>query len=215
MAEFPKDPTAADLRAIFTQAFKGSNKAYDAFIQRNNPDLKLENSPVADMVTSSPIAGGIKQILPERVGDTKLGQVVASNLPDRLRGAFLAAKLGGLSEADKQQYRDLRAANPELRQATVEVGRVPLQDGITEVDLGPGNYRAKAAQAAGVVAADLASDGMRNVWWFLNAPQAVAQVAMFQGMRQATANAAEGDPCLLYTSPSPRDATLSRMPSSA
>ena len=24
-----------------------------------------------------------------------------------------------------------------------------------------------------------------------------------------------GDPCLLYTSPSPRDATLSRMPSSA
>lgn len=196
MAEFPKDPTAADLRAIFTQAFKGSNKAYDAFIQRNNPDLKLENSPVADMVTSSPIAGGIKQILPERVGDTKLGQVVASNLPDRLRGAFLAAKLGGLSEADKQQYRDLRAANPELRQATVEVGRVPLQDGITEVDLGPGNYRAKAAQAAGVVAADLASDGMRNVWWFLNAPQAVAQVAMFQGMRQATANAAEGDPNL-------------------
>ena len=196
MAEFPKDPTAADLRAIFTQAFKGSNKAYDAFIQRNNPDLKLENSPVADMVTSSPIAGGIKQILPERVGDTKLGQVVASNLPDRLRGAFLAAKLGGLSEADKQQYRELRAENPELRQATVEVGRVPLQDGITEVDLGPGNYRAKAAQAAGVVAADLASDGMRNVWWFLNAPQAVAQVAMFQGMRQATANAAEGDPNL-------------------
>ena len=25
----------------------------------------------------------------------------------------------------------------------------------------------------------------------------------------------EGNPCLLYTSPSPRDATLSRMPSSA
>jgi len=28
-------------------------------------------------------------------------------------------------------------------------------------------------------------------------------------------NAAEGNTCLLYTSPSPRDATLSRMPSSA
>ncbi len=196
MAEFPKDPTAADLRAIFTQAFKGSGKAYDAFIQRNNPDLKLENSPVADMVTSSPIASGVKQILPERVGDTRLGQAVATNLPDRLQRAFLEAKLGGLSDADKQQYRELRAENPELRQATVEVGRVPLQDGINEVDLGPGNYRAKAAQAAGVVAADLASDGMRNVWWFLNAPQAVAQVAMFQGMRQATAKAAEGDPNL-------------------
>ena len=38
---------------------------------------------------------------------------------------------------------------------------------------------------AGVVGADLASDGMRNIWWFLNAPQAIAQVAMFQGMRDA------------------------------
>ena len=196
MAEFPKDPTAADLRAIFTQAFKGSGKAYDAFLQRNNPDLKLENSPVADMVTSSPIASGVKQILPNRVGDTKVGQVIADVLPDRLRRGFLEANLGGLSEEDKATYRDLRAENPELRQATVEVGRVPLQDGINEVDLGAGNYRAKAAQAAGLVAADLASDGMRNVWWFLNAPQAIAQVAMFQGMRQATANAAEGDPNL-------------------
>ena len=57
-----------------------------------------------------------------------------------------------------------------------------------EVDLGAGNYRAKAAQVAGVVGADLASDGMRNIWWFLNAPQAIAQVAMFQGMRDAAKN---------------------------
>ena len=56
------------------------------------------------------------------------------------------------------------------------------------MDLGPGNYRAKAAQAAGIIGADLATDGMRNIWWFLNAPQAVAQVAMFQGMRDATKN---------------------------
>ena len=32
---------------------------------------------------------------------------------------------------------------------------------------------------------------------------------------RAHANFAEYTPCLLYTSPSPRDATLSRMPSSA
>ena len=30
---------------------------------------------------------------------------------------------------------------------------------------------------------------MRNIWWFLNAPQAIAQVAMFQGMRQASEKA--------------------------
>ena len=79
------------------------------------------------MVTSSPIASGVKQILPERVGDTKLGHVIASNLPERLQRAFLEAKLGGLFDADKQQYRELRAENPELRQATVEVGRVPAR----------------------------------------------------------------------------------------
>ena len=32
---------------------------------------------------------------------------------------------------------------------------------------------------------------------------------------RATQRAGSDDPCLLYTSPSPRDATLSRMPSSA
>ena len=81
----------------------------------------------------------------------------------------------------------MRAADPELRQATVEIGKVPVAGG-QEADLGAGNYRAKAAQAAGVIGADLATDGMRNIWWFLNAPQAVAQVAMFQGMRDAAKN---------------------------
>ena len=37
--------------------------------------------------------------------------------------------------------------------------------------------------------------------------------SLFYG--QATASQGEANICLLYTSPSPRDATLSRMPSSA
>ena len=196
MAEFPVDPTGADLRAIFAQAFKGSGKAYNNYIQAQNPDLRLERSPAAEMAASSPIGSAIKQALPNRVGDTRVGQIIADNLPERMRRGFLGIGLGGLSDEELGEFSKARAEDPELRRATVELGKVPLQDGITEVDLGPGNYRAKAAQAAGVVAADMASDGMRNVWWFLNAPQAVAQVAMFQGMRQASANAAQGDPNL-------------------
>ena len=33
--------------------------------------------------------------------------------------------------------------------------------------------------------ADLASDGLRNIWWFLNAPQALTQLAMLQGTQNA------------------------------
>lgn len=38
----------------------------------------------------------------------------------------------------------------------------------------------------GTVAADLARDGMRNIWWFINAPQALTQIAAKQGIASAT-----------------------------
>ena len=46
----------------------------------------------------------------------------------------------------------------------------------------------------------------------------VVQLMLMDMQVMAVSAVAEGDlhnPCLLYTSPSPRDATLSRMPSSA
>ena len=36
--------------------------------------------------------------------------------------------------------------------------------------------------ALGTVAADLSQDGMRNIWWFINAPQALTQIATKQGI---------------------------------
>ena len=50
-----------------------------------------------------------------------------------------------------------------------------------------------------------AADGELNVAYFLEWPMPF----------QAAKVSGEYDDCLLYTSPSPRDATLSRMPSSA
>lgn len=187
MAPFPADPNADDLSRIAERAFRSSGRAYDRYIQSNNPNLQLELSPVAEMATSSPITAAAKQILPHQVSDTELGQLIASVLPKKLQQKVGNIKLGGMSADELKEFADARAADPELRRSTIEVGKVPTASG-KEVDIGSGNYRAKAAQAAGVIGADLATDGMRNIWWFLNAPQAVAQVAMFQGMRQAAKN---------------------------
>ncbi len=186
MLSFPSEPTWRDLTTVAEQAFRSSGRAYDKFIQGRNPNLQIENSPVADMVTSSPITAFAKQALPNRVSDTEFGRTVASVFPEQLQRKIGNIPLGGMTDAEKAELSRFRAEDPELRRATLELGKVPLADG-GEAKLGPGNYRAKAAQAAGVIGADLATDGMRNIWWFLNAPQAVAQVAMFQGMRQAAA----------------------------
>ena len=37
--------------------------------------------------------------------------------------------------------------------------------------------REAAGAVLGTIAADIAGDGMRNIWWFINAPQALTQVA--------------------------------------
>lgn len=185
MAAFPSEPTWSDLEKIFSQSFGASGRSYDDAIRRAT-GTQVEISPVAQMASSSPIGFAAKQVLPNTVGDTQIGRLISSVLPDRLKKPVENIGLGGMSAEEKAAFAEARAADPELRIDSVELGKVPVGDSGAEVRLGPGNYRAKAAQAAGVVAADLASDGMRNIWWFLNAPQAVAQVAMFQGMKQAT-----------------------------
>lgn len=187
MATFPQNPTFADLANIAQQAFKSSGRAYEGFIRSQNPNLQLELSPVAEMASSSPITSALKQILPNRVSDTEIGRLIAGVLPDKLKRKVGNIELGGMRPDELEEFREARRRDVDLRRSTIEVGRVAAPGG-GEVDLGPGNYRAKAAQAAGVIGADLASDGMRNIWWFLNAPQAVAQVAMFQGMREAAKN---------------------------
>lgn len=187
MLSFPSEPTWRDLNAVTEQAFKSSGRAYDKYIQGQSPNLQLENSPVADMATSSPITAAAKQILPNKVSDTVVGQLIASVLPEKLKGKVGNIELGGMTADEKKFYSDARAQDSDLRRSTIELGKVPLANG-REVQLGKDSYLPKAAQAAGVIGADLATDGMRNIWWFLNAPQAVAQVAMFQGMRQAAKN---------------------------
>ena len=199
MLPFPEDPTLGDLGRVFEQSFKASGRAYDNYRSAASPDISLEKSPVAEMASSSPGLSALRQVLPYQAGDTAIGRLLASVLPDELQQKVERLSLGGMSPDEKLDYSDARAANPELRRNSVEIGRVPYGPAGEEAALGPNNRSARLAQAAGIAGADLAADGLRNIWWFLNAPQAVAQVAMFQGMRNATQqqarelNKAKGD----------------------
>ena len=188
MAQLPVDPTLADYGEIFRQAFKASPKAYEDKLRSGLTRLQIENPPVLDMFLGSPVAGALRQVAPEKVSDTMIGQLVSSVLPEQYKQKVGDIGLGGLSADEKALYSLLRENDPELRRNSVELGQVPVRGGVggfKEAQIPAGNVGARAAQIGGVVAADLASDGMRNIWWFLNAPQAVAQVAMFQGMNQA------------------------------
>lgn len=199
MLPFPEDPTLGDLGRVFEQSFKASGRAYDNYRSAASPDISLEKSPVAEMASSSPGLSALRQVLPYQAGDTVIGRLLASVLPDELQQKVERLSLGGMSPQEKIDYSDARAADPELRRNSVEIGRVPYGPAGEEVALGQNNRSARLAQAAGIAGADLAADGLRNIWWFLNAPQAVAQVAMFQGMRNATQqqarelNKAKGD----------------------
>ncbi len=186
MAQLPNDPTLGELGNIFRQAFKASGKGFEDFRQREG-GFEVERSPVSQMFAASPIASVTRQILPDKVGDTQIGRLISGVLPQRLQKPVENIGLGGYSAKDRREFSEARTQDPVLRESSVEIGKIPLgPDAAVEAPAGAGNYRAKAAQAAGVVAADLASDGMRNIWWFLNAPQAIAQVAMFQGISQAS-----------------------------
>ena len=60
----------------------------------------------------------------------------------------------------------------------------------------------------------LLSPRVKLLFWLTNAPYWYLCRAVVRHQLARSLGAASG-PCLLYTSPSPRDATLSRMPSSA
>ena len=140
------------------------------------------------MLERSPVVNYAKQVLPETFGSTQLGDWVANKLqqaaeahpelrPELNRTRALAAKipLGGWNSQQKEDYAEARIADPLVRQTTVEAGMIPTPDNSGEIrarrDIG-----AMAAQTAGVVAGDVASDGLRNIWWFVNAPQALANL---------------------------------------
>lgn len=151
--------------------------------------MDVEPSPIEDMLGSSALLDYVRQRLPYQLADTAPGrwlQRKSEQIPEGTLRADLVnqlqdLKLGGFEPENAALREQLRREDPLVRRNTVQVGLVPTSDGLGEVPVGD-SARAAAAQAGGVALGDAASDGLRNIWWFLNAPQAIASLAVLQAV---------------------------------
>ena len=73
---------------------------------------------------------------------------------------------------------------PPERQARIDayLEKFPAKQELAYTIKDAEGVRAKTGAILGTIAADIASDGMRNIWWFINAPQALTQVATQQAI---------------------------------
>jgi hypothetical protein len=160
-------------------------------------------SPISDMLGSSPVLDLIRQALPERVVETKAGKAVRNLLPAEPVKDSMAARAvaalnslpgGGYSEEYRQDLSKARAADSQLRADTVELGRI--MDPATGRERSTQTLRELGAQISGVTAGDLASEGLRNIWWFINAPQALSTLAVLSAVHGASQEYRKIDPGL-------------------
>lgn len=180
--------TIAELGNVFDHAARASNRQWRSTQREAAGVDDFELPPAQQMMDRSPIVNYARQVLPENLGATKAGDWVADVLqgvsdsqpqmrPTINRINALAEKmpLGGYSKEEVDAYAAARVQDTNLRRATVEAGKVPTPDNTGEI-MAKGNIGALAAQGAGTIAGDVMSDGARNIWWFVNAPQALANL---------------------------------------
>lgn len=183
--------SANDLVEGFLNTLTANPREQAHFVARSLGD-DYENPIVYDITQGSPLISAGRQVLANKLTDTKLGKWIVGQLPtnpdpkaisSRVRQVLESVPLGGYTQQELEQFRQARANDEQLRRNTVEIGLLPVAD-YKEVPIGDSN-RAALTQAAGVVAADVATDGLRNIWWFLNAPQAIAQIAVMNALHTA------------------------------
>lgn len=192
--QFPSNPSGQQLLKVYLDELRSSPKALESYLGRQAGDLGYEKAPMEGMLTGSPLVNAARQLLPEKVASTQWGQKLVASLPEKtpegVKRFVQDFGLGGYSENQLETLRAARAEDPEVARYSTEVGVVRGLDG-EDVEIGQGNYRTKAAQAAGIATSDLVSDGVRNIWWFLNAPQALSYLAVQQGLHQSSERAKE------------------------
>jgi len=192
MAELPRNLGYDDLKNILKQAFLSEplgRAGIEDYIKAGG-----EVSPYQAMLGRSSLIDYARQVLPDKLANTNWYANLESKLPDadlktvsgvrrRLANQIGEIPLGGYGAAEKKKLSDLRMDNLRAQNKYIDASKVPLTTG-QYADIGD-SFSARAAQTAGVVGRDIATDGLRNIWWFLNAPQAVAQIAALQGIHQA------------------------------
>lgn len=114
----------------------------------------------------------------------------------------LPRRAGGYGPEYMQGFDNSRARNPDRRLETVRLGDYPTLDPATSWRSGRGaDTLRRAAQVAGALSKDTVTQGVLNVWWFLNAAEAAAMAAGQQGMygalggkQRVSAHARPGNP---------------------
>lgn len=172
----------------FKDAFFSSPREYQE-LYRKTRSPGYQNSPLEDMLGSSAFVDSARQYLPYDLGESDLFRSAVrqlDNAPGNLLGNkrswqrnFLrqleGLRLGGYSPVRRKEMAELLAEHPEVAAKTVQVypkGKAP-------------SAGARAKQIGGTLAADVMSDGLRNIWWFLNAPQALTQLTTLQSLHDA------------------------------
>jgi len=187
MAELPRNLSFDELKNIVKKAFLAE--------PLGKLGVQGEVSPYQGMLGRSNIVDYARQSLPSKLENTNWYANLQSKLPDADLGTISGARrrlanqvgqipLGGYSEELKKRLLDERSSNLINIENTVDARKVPLLSG-QEANIGD-SFSARAAQTTGVVASDVARDGLRNIWWFLNAPQAVAQIASLQAIHNTS-----------------------------
>ena len=100
--------------------------------------------------------------------------------------------LGGYGGKVNAEFDELRAQEPEVRERTTRVGQYPELDG---APLRPGKKAAaarQAAQVAGLAAKDVTTQGIQNIWWFLNAYEAASNLGGRMALHQSLADPKPG-----------------------
>ena len=113
------------------------------------------------------------------------------------------------SDDNGETYEDVSS------QVTGDIG-FPVVDGMKEMVWTPTNFNANYKLR--IIADDLQPVDIQAIVAQIDSNQIWEKVMSLEGIRHRSAGAnllGTTQICLLYTSPSPRDATLSRMPSSA
>lgn len=172
-----------ELKWIAAQAFRSNPRAFqDARTRAVGGGY--EASLFEDVTANSPLVDYVRQHLPGRLEDTRLGQALPWNTPEWVQ----RMPLGGYTKERMEDFARRRASDAEMRATTVHRDFTPeLQQPTVETPIGDSGRR-KAAQALGVTMADtIGVQGLMNLWWLLNAGEAVTSVATLQGIHNAQA----------------------------
>ena len=159
------------LRQILPENLGNTN--WYAELQSQLPDADLDSTP------------GIRRRIANQIGRIPLGGYTADQLKMmREERAFINPRDPIMKPLEKGTgYSEIFLPSKEKRKDYVDASQVVTSTG-QDISM-KGRPAARTAQALGVLGRDVMTDGARNIWWFLNAPQAATQAVALQGIHES------------------------------